>query len=421
VIGTEPSDPTLTLVRQTVIRALEAALEDELTAHLGYGRHQRRPPGTDNARNGKRYKTVLTALGPLRLAVPRDRRGTFRPRTIQRWQRRLAEFDATVISLAAKGLTTGQVTRHLAQVRDIRISRQTVSTITSQLRHTMESWRNRPLPRSYPVIFLDALHVKIREQRVASRPVYLAWGIDHSGGAEVIGLWAGSSKEGAGSWRRNLLWLRRRGLTEALIVVCDGLPGLPEAVGGVWPRARVQRCVVHLLRSTFRLVRRHHWPEFHRMLARFCAARDRAEALVILMVLEARWGRAYPEAVRHWQQLWASDPPFLGQTSQIRRAMYSTNVVESLNSRIRRALRPRGHFPSAQSALKHVYLLLTDLGLTSATPPRAHWAAAARAARRHHEPAPAPSAGSLQVATLPLQRPPEPGPVRHWMVPAAAG
>ncbi|SEK22050.1 Transposase, Mutator family [Nonomuraea pusilla] len=216
---------------------LESALEGEITDHLGYDKHQRGGGETGNSRNGSRSKTVLTDVGPVEISVPRDRDGSFEPKIVRKRQRRLSGVDEMVISLAGKGLTIGEISAHLAEVYGAEVSRQTISTITDKVLDGMAEWQNRPLDAVYPVIFIDAIHVKLRDGQVANRPVYVAPAVTVDGERDILGLWAGDGGEGAKFWLHVLTEIKNRGAGDALMVVCDGLKGLPQAIEQVWPKA----------------------------------------------------------------------------------------------------------------------------------------------------------------------------------------
>lgn len=232
------------LLQQLTKRFLEAALEGEMDAHLGRGRYQR-AGGAGNARNGKRAKTLVTEVGPVPVEVPRARDGTFAPQIVAKRQRRFGGVDNLVISLTAKGLTTGEVVAHLKEVYGTETSKETISAITERVSDSFTEWQNRPLDPVYPVIFIDCIHVKIRDGQVANRPVYVALAVTADGGRDILGLWAGDGGEGAKCWLRVLTEIRNRGVRDVCIVVCDGLKGLPEAVEAVWPRTIVQTSSVH--------------------------------------------------------------------------------------------------------------------------------------------------------------------------------
>jgi transposase-like protein len=249
------------LLQQLTKRVLEAALDAEMDSHLGYGKHERESASSGNARNGRRSKTVLTEAGPVRLDVPRDRDASFAPRIVAKRQRRLSGVDDLVISLTAKGLTTGEVAAHLAEVYGADVSKETISTITDRVLDTMSEWQNRPLDRVYPVVFVDAINVKIRDGQVANRPIYVALAVTVDGRRDILGLWAGEHGDGEGAkfWLRVLTEIRNRGVHDVCIAVCDGLKGLPDAVATVWPKTVVQTCIVHLLRNSFKYASRKDW------------------------------------------------------------------------------------------------------------------------------------------------------------------
>jgi putative transposase len=247
------------LLQQLTKRLLESALEGEITDHLGYDKHDPAGKNGGNSRNGTRAKTVLTDVGPVEIAVPRDREGSFEPKIVKKRQKRLSGVDEMVISLSAKGLTTGEVQAHLAEVYGAEVSRQTISTITDKVMDGMAEWQNRPLDAVYPVIFIDAIHVKIRDGAVANRPIYVALAVTVEGRRDILGLWAGDGGEGAKHWMHILTEIKNRGVNDVLMLVCDGLKGLPDAVETVWPRTTVQTCVVHLLRNSFRYAARQDW------------------------------------------------------------------------------------------------------------------------------------------------------------------
>jgi transposase-like protein len=233
---------------------VESALEGEMDDHLGYGKHDPVGRNGENSRNGKRAKTVLTEAGPVELAVPRDRDSSFEPTIVAKRQRRLSGIDDLVISLSAKGLTTGEISAHLAEIYGAEVSKQTISTITDRVMEGMAEWQNRPLDPVYPVIFIDCINVKIRDGQVANRPIYVALAVTVDGTRDILGLWAGEHGDGEGAkyWMRVLAEIKNRGSTDCCIVVCDGLKGLPDAIGQVWPQTIVQSCIVHLLRNSFR-------------------------------------------------------------------------------------------------------------------------------------------------------------------------
>jgi putative transposase len=360
------------LLAQLTKRLVESALDGEITDHLGYGKHD--PAGRDggNSRNGHRAKTVLTEVGPVEIDVPRDRDGSFEPQIVAKRQRRLAGVDELVISLSAKGLTTGEVQAHLAEVYGADVSRQTISTITDKVVDGMAEWQNRPLDPVYPVVFIDAIHVKIRDGKVANRPIYVALAVTCEGRREILGLWAGEAPsvsggqvgEGAKSWLHVLTEIKNRGVNDVLMVVCDGLTGLPDAISAVWPQTITQTCVVHLLRNSFRYAGRQHYDAIAKALRPVYTAPTEAAAMERFLEFCETWGERYPAIVRLWENAWAEFVPFLSFDVEIRKIICTTNAIESVNARIRRAVKARGHFPNEAAALKCVYMAIMSLDPT---------------------------------------------------------
>jgi putative transposase len=354
------------LLQQLTKVVLEAALDGEITDHLGYDKHA--PAGRDggNSRNGARSKTVLTEIGPVQLEVPRDRAGSFEPQLVRKRQRRLSGVDEMVISLAAKGLTTGEISAHLAEVYGAEVSKTTISTITDKVVEGMSEWQNRPLDPVYPVVFIDAIHVKIRDGQVANRPIYVALAVTTEGTRDILGLWAGDGGEGAKHWLRVLTELKNRGVGDVLMLVCDGLKGLPDAVNTVWPATVVQTCIVHLLRNSFKYASRKDYDAIAKALRPVYTAPSEAAATDRFLEFAETWGGKYPAIVRLWENAWSEFVPFLAFDPEIRRVICSTNAIESVNARIRRAVKARGHFPTEQAALKCVYLAVMSLDPTGA-------------------------------------------------------
>jgi putative transposase len=345
-------------------RVLEAMLEGELTDHVGYAPYDRTGHHSGNSRNGTRTKTVLTEIGPVDIEVPRDRAGTFEPIVVPKRRRRLGGVDEMVLSLSAKGLTHGEISAHLADIYGAKVSKETVTRITDQVLETMVEWQNRPLDSVYPVLFIDCINVKIREGQVANRPIYLAIAVTVDGERDILGLWAGDGGEGAKYWHHVLTEIKNRGVTDVCMLVCDGLSGLPDAVSSVWPQTIVQTCVVHLLRNSFRYASRKDWPQIARDLKPIYTAPTEAAALERLADFAAQWEARYPAIVKLWESAWAEFVPFLAFDPEIRSVLYTTNSIESVNARIRKAVKARGHFPTEQAALKCVYLAIMSLDPT---------------------------------------------------------
>jgi putative transposase len=266
--------------------------------------------------------------------------------------------------LSAKGLTTGEVQAHLAEVYGSDISRDTISAITDRVVGEMAEWQNRPLERIYPVIFIDAMVVKIRDGQVANRPIYTAIGVTIDGTRDILGLWVGTGGEGAKYWLGVLTEIKNRGVDDVCIVVCDGLKGLPDAIEATWSRAIVQTCVLHLIRNTFRLASRADWDTMAKDLRPVYTAINETDAKEKLAEFHETWGDKYPAIRGLWDNAWGEFVPFLDYSVEIRRVIYSTNAIESLNARMRRATRARGHFPTEQAALKCLYLTVRSLDPT---------------------------------------------------------
>jgi transposase-like protein len=345
-------------------RLLEAALEGEMTGHVGYEPHDPAGHHSGNSRNGTRTKTVITDIGPIELDVPRDRNGTFEPVIVPKRRRRLGGVDEMVLSLSAKGLTHGEISAHLLEIYGAKVSKETVTRITDAVIETMVAWQNRPLEAVYPVVFIDAINVKIREGKVANRPIYMAVGVTVDGERDVLGLWAGEGGEGAKYWAHVLTEIKNRGTQDVCIVVCDGLTGLGDAVALVWPQAIVQTCVVHLIRNSFRYASKRDWPAIAKDLKPIYSAATEAAALERLADFAGTWEKKYPAIVKLWENAWAEFVPFLNFHPEVRTVIYTTNAIESINARIRKAVKARGHFPTETAAMKCVYLAVMSLDPT---------------------------------------------------------
>jgi transposase-like protein len=352
------------LLGELTKQVLETGLEVEMEEHLGYAKHSAEGRDGGNSRNGTRSKQVITEVGPVEVDVPRDREGTFEPKTVKKRQRRLHGVDAMVISLTAKGLTTGEVQAHLAEVYGTDVSRETISKITDAVLEEMADWVNRPLDRVYPVIFIDAIVVKVRDGQVTNRPFYCAIGVTVDGKRDILGIWASNGGEGAKYWLQVLTEIKNRGTDDVCMVVCDGLKGLPEAIEATWPMAITQTCVLHLIRNTFRLASRRDWDAMAKDLRPVYTAVNEADAKERLVEFHATWGERYPAIKGLWENAWAEFVPFLDYSPEIRRVIYSTNAIESLHARFRRATRARGHFPNEQAAMKCLYLVVRSLDPT---------------------------------------------------------
>jgi transposase-like protein len=353
-------DGLLKTITKTVI---EAALEEEMTEHVGYDKHDPVGRNGGNSRNGTRAKTVLTDnAGPVTVEVPRDRHGSFEPVIVKKRQRRLSDVDAIVLSLYARGLTTGEISAHFAEIYGASVSKDTVSRITDRVIEDMQAWSARPLQRVYAAIFIDAIMVKVRDGQVGNQPFYVAIGVDLAGRRDVLGIWAGhGAGESAKFWMNVLTELRNRGVADVFFIVCDGLKGLPDSANAVFKDAIVQTCIVHLIRGTFRYASKRYWETIAKDLRPIYQASSAPAAWAAFEEFEEKWGKPYPAIPRLWRAAWEQFIPFLDYDLEIRKVLCSTNAIESLNARYRRAVNAKGHFPTEQAALKTLYLVTRSL------------------------------------------------------------
>jgi putative transposase len=321
------------LLKQLAKVVIEAALDQELTEHLGHERNTPSGNAAGSVRNGARPKTVLTeGTGQVQVEVPRDRDGTFGPQIVKKRQRRLDGVGEMILSLYAKGLATGEISAHFAEIYGASVPKETVSRITDKVVEEMQSWAARPLDEVYTAVLIDAIVVKVRDGQVASRPVYAAIGVTLAGGKDVLGLWAGTGGEGAKFWMSVLTDLRNRGIKDVLFVVCDGLRGLPDVVVSVWPTAIVQTCIVHLIRNTFRLTSKRDWDAMKRDVKLIYTAVNAGAARAALDELAEKWGKQHGAVIRLWENAWEQFIPFLDYDLEIRTVICSTNAIESLSA-----------------------------------------------------------------------------------------
>jgi transposase-like protein len=307
------------LLKALTKTVIETALDEEMSEHLGYDKHAPEGRNRGNSRNGKRTKTVLSdACGEVDIEVPRDRDGSFDPVVVRKRQRRLSEVDEVVLSLYAKGLTTGQIGAHFAEVYGASVSKDTVTRITDRVIEEMQAWWSRPLEGVYAAVFIDAIMVKIRDGQVRNRPVYAAIGVDLDGHKDILGMWAGDGDgESAKFWMAVLTELRNRGVKDVFFVVCDGLKGLPDSVNAVFPLATVQTCIIHLIRGTLRYASRKYWDAIAKDLKPIYQAVSADAATAALEALEQKWGARYPAMIRLWRNAWAEFIPFLDYDLEI--------------------------------------------------------------------------------------------------------
>jgi len=350
------------LLTQVTQRLLERALETELTEHLGYEKGDPAGHGSGNSRNGHTAKTVLTGVGAVPVRVPRDRAGSFDPQIVPKHARRLAGFNEQIISLYARGMTVRDIRSHIEQLYGVDVSPDLISKVTDAVNEELTAWQNRPLEPVWPIVYIDALWVKVRDGSVVNRPVYLAVGVDLDGCKHVLGMWVGTAGEGAKYWMGVLAELRNRGVEDVLICCCDGLAGLPESVTAIWPRTTVQTCVVHLMRASLRYAsRKDHSQLVPQLRAIYTAPTEQAAQTALEEFEASDLGRCYPAIAKTWRNAWSEFVPFLVFPPAVRRVVYTTNMIESINARLRKATRNRGQFPTDQAVLKVLYLAIRDL------------------------------------------------------------
>jgi putative transposase len=367
--GIELTGPGGILGRMTKM-LIETAAEAELAHHLGYDWHEDSGDRSGNKRNGATLRTVATEAGSIEVAIPRDRAGSFEPKILPKNARRISGFDQQILDLYAKGLTRGEIREHLADFYGTEVSTELLSQVTDAIAEELAEWHNRPLDPIYPVLFVDCVHVKVRDGAVANRPVYLVIGITMHGQREVLGVWAGTGGEAASYWASVLGEIRNRGVHDALIVCCDGLTGLDKAIEGTWPGARVQRCVVHVTRAALRYVPGRAMGEVAAGLRTVYDAPTVEAAEIRFKEFAAQFEPLYPAAVASVREAWSGIIPFLDLPREIRKMSYSTNMIESFNSRVRSAVERHGHFPNELAARKVVYLVVKDHGGWSNEPTR---------------------------------------------------
>lgn len=357
--GPEDFQALFTALKKAV---MERALNAELSAHLGYEKGQEKPAGESNHRNGSSAKTVLSESGSVRLEIPRDRDGTFDPQLIRKGQRRIDGMDQKILSMYARGMTVREIQGHLKELYATDISADLISSVTDAVIEEIREWQNRPLEPLYPVIIFDALRLKIRDEGVVkNKAVYLAIGITKQGTKEILGLWI-EQTEGAKFWLKVMTELKNRGVQDALICLVDGLKGFPEAIEAVFPQAQIQTCIVHLMRHSLEYCS---WQDRKFVAAELKGiyrAINAEAAEQALSAFEAgRWGQRYPPIVASWRRNWERVIPFFAYPQDVRRVLYTTNAIESLNMQLRKITKNRGHFPNDEAATKLLYLALRNV------------------------------------------------------------
>jgi putative transposase len=350
---------------------LERALEGELTHHLGYDKNEQAAEGA-NYRNGKTAKKVITDTEELELEIPRDREGSFEPKLIPKHVRRLTGFDDKILSMYARGMSQREIAGHLKEIYAIDVSPDLISTVTDGVIEEVETWQSRPLDRIYPIVYMDAIVLKIKDNnQVKNKALYLAVGINMDGNKEILGMWL-SINEGAKFWLSVVTELKNRGVQDILIACVDGLKGFPEAINAVYPLAQVQLCIVHMIRHSLSFVPWKDRKAIAQDLKEIYTACNEPAARVALEIFRSKWDRQYPTIGASWERNWAGIVPFLAYPDFIRRAIYTTNIIESINYSIRRVTKNRIIFPDDKAAYKLVYMALKNLAKRW-TMPIHHW------------------------------------------------
>ena len=349
------------ILKQLTKAILERALDSELTEHLGYEKNALAGTNSGNSRNGTTQKKLITDQGNMKLAVPRDRNSEFEPQIVQKGQRRFTGFDDKIISMYARGVTTRDIQGHLEDIYNVEVSAELISTVTASIMDTVREWQNRPLDAIYPIVYFDALRVKSREEgRVLNKAVYLAIGVGMDGHKDVLGIWI-EKNEGAKFWLSVFTELKNRGLQDVLIACVDGLKGLPEAIEAVYPHAEVQLCIVHMVRNSLKFVSYKHRKQIATDLKTIYRATTIEQAETALTEFSETWDSQYPMISKSWRNNWERVTPFFAYPEDIRKVIYTTNAIESLNSSLRKFIKNRNSFPNDESVVKLLYLALQNI------------------------------------------------------------
>jgi putative transposase len=349
------------ILKQLTKGLVETAMGAELTNHLGYEKGDRAGKKASNHRNGASKKTLLGEDGPVEIQVPRDREGTFEPQIIPKGQRRFDGFDQKIVAMYARGMTVREIQAFIAEQYGAKVSPDLISEVTDAVLEEVKAWQVRPLEKMYPIVFLDALRVKIRDEgSVLNKAIYLALGVRRDGTRDVLGLWI-EQTEGAKFWRCVVTELQNRGVETILLAVVDGLKGFPEAIQAVFPETEIQGCIVHLLRNSMEYCNYKDRTPLIKELKGIYKAPNAEAALECLNAFEAGpFGKKYPPVVRLWRRAWEQVIPFMAYPAPVRKIIYTTNAIESLNARLRKIIKTRGHFPNDQAATKLIYLVLQN-------------------------------------------------------------
>ncbi len=349
------------IIQQLRKRILERALKGEMTHHLGYEKSSKDGYNTGNSRNGTSSKKVLTRDGELDIEIPRDRESTFEPLIIKKNQRRFEEFDDKILSMYSRGMTTREIESHLQEIYGVEVSPTLISTVTNEVMPEVNEWRNRSLASTYLIIYLDALVIKVKdENQIKNKALYLIIGITVEGKKEILGLWM-TQNEGAKFWLAIISELKNRGVQDIFIASMDGLKGFPEAINAVFPKTQVQLCIVHMIRNSLKFVSYKDYKEVVIDLKKIYTALNEPEARKQLDLFNEKWSKKYPSIARSWIKNWANIAPFLTYPDAIRKIMYTTNMIESVNRCIRKITKNRTIFPHDEAVFKLVYLALRNL------------------------------------------------------------
>ena len=349
------------ILKQLTKAIIERALESELTHELGYEKHSSPSKPSGNARNGTSPKTLKTDHGDLDLSIPRDRNSDFEPQIVKKGQRRFTGFDDKIVSMYARGMTTRDIQGHLEEIYGVEVSPALISSVTDGILSEVKGWQNRPLDEIYPIVFFDAIRMKIRDEgRVINKAAYLAIGVDMDGHKDVLGIWI-EKNEGAKFWLTVFTELKNRGLHDVLIACVDGLKGLPEAIESVYPEAEVQLCIVHMVRNSLKYVSYKERKKIAADLKNVYRAATVEQAEEALKDFEKAWDSRYPMISKSWRSNWPRIIPFFAYSEDIRKVIYTTNAIESLNNSLRKVTKTRNSFPNDEAAIKLLYMGLKNI------------------------------------------------------------
>ena len=349
------------LLKQLTKQLLERAMAAEMTEHVGYDKHEAIGNNSGNSRNGKSAKTIKGSFGTMPLEVPRDRNGTFEPQIIEKHQTRFTGFDENIISLYSRGMSAREIQQHIEEIYHVEVSPALISSVTDAVLDDVKTWQNRQLDSVYPIVYMDAIQFKVRDNgHVKSKAIYLAIGVRMDGLKEVLGLWIAQT-EGAKFWLQVVTELKNRGVTDIFIACVDGLKGFPEAIESVFPRTEVQLCIVHMVRHSLNYVGWKQRKEVARDLKTIYTAATDVEAEQRLAEFSLKWDVKFPMISKSWRNNWARVIPFFAHPPEIRKVIYTTNAIESLNMSLRKVTKARGSFPNDEAVSKLLYLALRNI------------------------------------------------------------